>query len=74
MTMNELFLVLIKPRDNAKNYGVQDGQWACFETTTSLELATGTAQILTNAGTPAKVQSILIDDIAVTFRILTIGE
>lgn len=59
--MNELFLVLIKPRDNAKNYGVQDGQWACFETTTSLELATGTVQILTNAGTPAKVQSILID-------------
>lgn len=60
--MNELFLVLIKPRDNAKNYGVQDGQWACFETTASLELAAGTVQILTNAGTPAKVQSILIDD------------
>lgn len=59
--MNKLFLVLIKPRDNAKNYRVQEGQWACFETTTSLELATGTVQILTNAGTPAKVQSILID-------------
>ena len=41
--MNELFLVLIKPRDNAKNYGVKEGQWACFETTTSLELAKGTA-------------------------------
>ena len=59
--MNELFLVLIKPRDNAKNYGVKEGQWACFETTTSLVLAKGTAKILNNAGTPAKVQSIIID-------------
>tara|TARA_R110000803_G_scaffold2473_1_gene8457 strand:+ start:1450 stop:1656 length:207 start_codon:yes stop_codon:yes gene_type:complete len=62
MTMTELFLVMIKPRGNAKNYRVKEGQWACFETTTSLELAAGTVQVLTNAGTPAKVQSILIDD------------
>ena len=62
MTMTELFLILIKPRDNAKNYGVEEGQWACFETTTSLELATGTALILGEAGTSVKVKSIIIDD------------
>jgi hypothetical protein len=59
--MTELFLVMIKPKGNAKNYGVKEGQWACFETTTSLEFAADTVQILTNAGTSAKVQSILID-------------
>lgn len=59
--MTELFLVMIKPKGNAKNYRVKEGQWACFETTTSLEFAADTVQILTNAGTPAKVQSILID-------------
>ena len=60
--MTELFLVMIKPRGNAKNYGVKEGQWACFETTTSLELATGTEQILNKAGTLTKVKSILIDN------------
>ena len=59
--MTELFLVMIKPKGNAKNYRIKEGQWACFETTTSLEFAADTVQILTNAGTPAKVQSILID-------------